>query len=500
MMPQNDFFSTFDPAGAVKDITALAMKKQQLDEAAGQFKQEMLMKKQTLDLENQKFEMAKDQITKKNRIEAAVKEKMAGMMAPKEVQTPDASALQTSENINAAAPAWGFQVKSDLAPTVTKTVDPQFSPLRMAEERYKITGDPADLKEVVAARKSETDAARLEKSQQDTDFYRNETLRLKEAGLKKQKDSPSTVLKELQDVYGKEVTDKMTPTEKISNFNKIRPKKESAGMGGGSAPLTEDSATMEGAKYILTGKLPFTGMSGKGRTDMINSASSIAKEHGWTPNMVLRMQSDYKSMDKSVSNQRKNYDMMNGFVINMDRQMARIEKDYAQIPRSQYRLLNIPFVDLRQRAMGSGEEASAAAILIELGNESGKLSTNSASSIRELSESAQKQWAKIHDNKLSFNDLKKVLDTTRGLGHDRLASTKEAMDFTLSGIEALGTSTSVSKPAIPEGGAKGRDTSPAVSYLKGGTREDAIKKIRALSEKGWSKDELTSIAKDAGWE
>ena len=213
---------------------------------------------------------------------------------------------------------------------------------------------------------------------------------------------------------------------------------KSDAKGGGAEPLTQGSAEMEGAKYLLTGKLPFTGMSGKGRTAMINEGTKIAKEHGWTPNQILRMQADYRSMDKSVSKQRQNYDMMNGFVINMDKQMNRLEEVYKKLPRSQTRLLNIPIVSLRQKALGTGEEAQAAALLIELGNESGKLSTNSASSVRELSEGAQKQWAKIHDNLLSYNELKKVLTTTKQLGHDRLQSTKDAMDFTLQGIESLG--------------------------------------------------------------
>jgi hypothetical protein len=223
------------------------------------------------------------------------------------------------------------------------------------------------------------------------------------------------------------------------------------GGAGATGALTPDAVSQEGAKYLLTGKLPFTGMGGAGRKEMINEAAKIAKEHGWTPNMVLRMQADYKGMDKSVASQRKNYDAMNSFVINMDKQMARLEEIYQKLPRSQYKLLNIPFVALRSKAQGVGEEAQAAALLIELGNESGKLSTNSGASIRELSESAQKQWAKIHDNLLPFTELKKVLDTTRKLGHDRIQSTKDAMDFTLSGIEGLGVTPSPTPTPSPTG-------------------------------------------------
>jgi hypothetical protein len=206
---------------------------------------------------------------------------------------------------------------------------------------------------------------------------------------------------------------------------------------------------------------------------MINKAAEIAKTNNWTPNDILRMQADYKAMDGSMKNQRKIYDMMTGFVINMDKQMERLDAIYQKLPRSQYKLLNIPFVKLRTMAEGSGEEASAAALLIELGNESGKLSTNSASSIRELSESAQKQWAKIHDQTLSYNELKKVLQTTKQLGHDRLNSTKAAMDFTLQGIQALGSTNQPENPAI-------KPTQQTVTeYRVGGTYQG--KKIKGIN-------------------
>ena len=67
-------------------------------------------------------------------------------------------------------------------------------------------------------------------------------------------------------------------------------------------------------------------------------------------------------MDKSLSSQRKNYDAMNGFVINMDKQMDRVEQIYSQLSRTNSRLLNIPIVKLKTIA-GSGEEASAIVVL-----------------------------------------------------------------------------------------------------------------------------------------
>lgn len=50
-------------------------------------------------------------------------------------------------------------------------------------------------------------------------------------------------------------------------------------------------------------------------------------------------------------------------------------------------------------------------------------------------------------------------------------------------------------------GGRGRDVAPAITYLKASTtRQEAISRIRALADKGWTKDELTAIAKDSGWE
>ncbi len=47
----------------------------------------------------------------------------------------------------------------------------------------------------------------------------------------------------------------------------------------------------------------------------------------------------------------------------------------------------------------------------------------------------------------------------------------------------------------------GRDINEAVRYLKGAkTRDEAISMVKALSEKGWTREELARIAKVAGWE
>jgi hypothetical protein len=158
------------------------------------------------------------------------------------------------------------------------------------------------------------------------------------------------------------------------------------------------------------------------------------------------MRSDYKAGDMSLRNQKKIYDMSNSFVMNINSQIGKVKEIYSKLPRTQYKLLNIPIRELRVRAKGSGEEAAAASYLVEISNEIGKLSTGSAASIRELSESAQKQWAKIHDGTLPMKDMVIVLDTTQEQANMRLQSLEDAMDMTRRLIQGSGTARPVNPP------------------------------------------------------
>jgi hypothetical protein len=156
-----------------------------------------------------------------------------------------------------------------------------------------------------------------------------------------------------------------------------------------------------------------------------------------SPTQIAAVRADLKGKDRSVSNQRKVYDMMNGFVMNLNKQVGEVKSIYGKLPRTSTKLLNIPIRQLRKYVTGSGEEATAKSYLIEISNEIGKLSTGSAASIRELGEQAQKQWAAIHDETLSFRDLSKVLDATQQQANMRLSSSKEAMDYTIKTIENI---------------------------------------------------------------
>jgi hypothetical protein len=219
-------------------------------------------------------------------------------------------------------------------------------------------------------------------------------------------------------------------------------------------PIDKEQSFLE---EMITGKKPaFAYRDTESKSLYEKESRQYQIDKGLTPGMVARMKADYKAEDKSLSNQRKSYDMMRGFVINLDKQIDAVDKRYKELPRTDMKLFNMPINKVRTYVTGSGEEAAVRAYLIEISNEAGKLSTNSAASIQELSQSAQAQWKKIHDEELSYNEMKKVLSATHTLGHDRIKSSEEAMNLTRTAIEQIAPgsvgSSSPSSPNVPSGG------------------------------------------------
>lgn len=252
--------------------------------------------------------------------------------------------------------------------------------------------------------------------------------------------------------------EKMTFRSALQDAQKVNEeeRKERKGFKG----WTEEEREMSYWTEMLTGRKPkFAWGDRNSYTAYQQGYNQFMLRKGINPQQVARMQTDYKSMDRSVANQRKIYDMMYGFGENIKLQVGKVREVFKKVPRTQVRLLNLPIVELRRRAMGSGEEAAIASYLIEISNEIGKLSTGSAASIRELSESAQQQWAKIHDGTLPFKELEKVLKTTEEQADMRIFTSRQAMDYTRQAIEEIGKTTNikpfkVSEPQIIEGAQK----------------------------------------------
>lgn len=136
----------------------------------------------------------------------------------------------------------------------------------------------------------------------------------------------------------------------------------------------------------------------------------------------------YLGSAKSLDLQIKQRDAMESFVENIRLQTERVPEIMKSIARVDARLLNIPIKEVRKRIVGQADENILSMYLTEISNEAAKISTGSQASIRELSESAQVKWAKIHDEALSPTETLKLLQETNHLGQMRLQTVNKTIN------------------------------------------------------------------------
>lgn len=255
--------------------------------------------------------------------------------------------------------------------------------------------------------------------------------------------------------------------------------------------------------YILTGKpYRFSNRDAASTQQYAEYAQKFLSEHGLTPEDVNNIRQEVSANSKSLSTQQKNRDMASSFVKNINGQLQEIEKLYDDIERTNAKIANVPIRALATQVKGSGKEQALASYLMEVSREIGKLSTGSQASIAELSVDAQKKWDKVHDGSLPWREIKEVLKATKDQSEIRLQS----MDKAISELQqrndtVIDRYSKIKTPEQPVVQNTNRDISKPIIYLKSASsRDDAISKIRELSKKGWTREELVKIVKEAGWE
>jgi hypothetical protein len=152
-MPDQDIFGTFNPAQAVKDVTALALKKYELDEAASRFNQEMGIKQKTLQMAAESHQLQVDALRKKNMIEQSVRDTIGAMTAPKTTTAPVKEDLATTAKINAMAPEGGSVVDPALIPRMTTTTMPKPTAEDLARAVVGVDPSAENLKSLVEAQR-----------------------------------------------------------------------------------------------------------------------------------------------------------------------------------------------------------------------------------------------------------------------------------------------------------------------------------------------------------
>jgi hypothetical protein len=242
----------------------------------------------------------------------------------------------------------------------------------------------------------------------------------------------------------------------------------------------------------------------------------------------------------------KRRELIGSFTSRIDANTKVVENLATKYGNSDARLLNIPINKLKQY-MGSGEYASLQLALRSLSNEIAKVESGSLG-IAEVSVQQSEAMNKIHDPNLSIADMIKVLETgkllsrtsmeaigsqvsglkgrmkgntgaynvnrpyatvTNQQGKTSYIDTKEAYDeLEANGmlpdnvqINKQGASTPSGQTTAPTKVRRGAEFNKNVAYLKmARTRDEAKTKIRALAQQGWRPEELTEIARSAGWE
>lgn len=188
---------------------------------------------------------------------------------------------------------------------------------------------------------------------------------------------------------------------------------------------------------------------------------------GLDQKQINAIQTENKALDRSFVFQQKNRDMLEGFINNIDKQVDKITEimNGGDIKRFGVRFGDMGIRELKTRLVGSGAERQLESYLREVSTEIAKVTTGSQASIAEVSVEAQKVWSNIHDKNLSFQELDKVLQTTKQQGMLRLQSVEEVMSETRNKqLQLIDKYSSKSTPAQTTPKAK----PPVIGEIRGG--------------------------------
>jgi hypothetical protein len=182
-------------------------------------------------------------------------------------------------------------------------------------------------------------------------------------------------------------------------------------------------------------------MSAIGATQRTAFYEEIARrrdERGDTAGAQAARAASFRASQSSLGNAQKIYDMMDSYVRNMNAQVDRMGTILKDVTRLDARLANVPIRKWAMTVKGSAAESKVSMYTTEISNEIGKLSTGSAASVQELSQSAQQKWDKIHDPNLSATQLIDLLNETKHAGKLRMDTAMEVIETIQGRIERGG--------------------------------------------------------------
>lgn len=201
---------------------------------------------------------------------------------------------------------------------------------------------------------------------------------------------------------------------------------------------------------MITGKDPKFGFGDRSSYNAFNHEyGQYMVKNNISPADASLIQADYRAGDMSLKNMSKQEAPMSAFVLNINKQISKVEEMYKANDRTGLRLLDTPLRDLKVKALGSGDEAVKASYLLEISNEIGKLSSGASGSVQQLSDSAKEDWKKVHDVNLSLKEITKVLNGTREQANMRMQSWRDAKEEVRKSLGSIGETNAPSSNVKP---------------------------------------------------
>jgi len=486
-----DFFGTFDPAGAVKDVAALAMKKMDLDNGAARLK-----------IASEQWGMQKDALKLGLQKQEAFKQGVSDFVAQTGRQPTAQDLLGVGASTGAVTPE--EQIKSQttletnrLKPIATETLIAQKLGLGATPEQ--VLTELAKQKQAERAPKTETSTSLV---LQGLPPDATPEMKLRAIATQKQQETAGKSKTEEQltaaalegDTKAQAVLDAMQK-RRLAIAEKQR---AIIDRGQGEQKFAPGTLDFMVSKYETDGQIPPFGMGSVGakqRKEFFDKAAQRAKERGGTGADQSVRTAEFKANQSTLSDLTKREQIIKSFDVRINK-----TSDEVLIPLiKEWDLQNPRFanwtVNELAKIMGSGKLASLKLALNSVSNEVGKVEFNALGMVQ-LSDSASKVMNSIHDENMKVKDLLEVVETSRKLGK----TGSEAISGQRK--ELLGRIKQIS-PDYKEPGKSGRDTGLAANWLKSvsnPTMETKRKMVKELKDKGWTSEEATAAVKGAGWE
>jgi hypothetical protein len=288
----------------------------------------------------------------------------------------------------------------------------------------------------------------------------------------------------------------LSPTE-VEQQMKIRAAGRALVGGGEFNKLDTDNKNIWYERFKLTDKLPpFAFRDAESRNAFTKGYAEYLRNTGDTAADATAAKALNRAQTMAMGDIKKREQLQETFISKIEQNVKTLETAKKKYGGEYNRLANIPINKLNEY-LGSGDLASLKLVLRSISNEVAKVESGSLG-IAEVSVTQAEAMNKIHDANMTLGDLMTVANMSLELGHNaRNAIKSQLSDLQTEmkskpGIKVVNDTKSEQKP---------RNVKPAVTYLKASpSREEAIRRIKSLSEKGWTKEELTTIAKDSGWE